>query len=626
MKKVLKLIQVLLIIAIMAACFTNFNYVKAAEVASGTCGNGITWSLDDAGILTITGDGEMTGNTCAWIDHKDEVKSVVFNGDITYISENAFAQNTNLTSITLPSTVTEIGRRAFAECTNLKSVVFPEGLKEIGVSAFYNCTSLTSVDLGEELMYIRDSAFANCDALTTMTIDSELVLVDESATTLPENLEQINGHKYTGIYYYARQNGIKFVDIDTAEEFTGTITNQDYLDKLPTTGVEALGVISNHSTSGNINPDAVDFCDVKDETNTTYQEIKKVVEEVTADCTTDREKAQAIQKWVSSNIKYDGPSGAPATIDMIYYFFNERTAKCEGYTMITNYMLYLCGIPTATARNLTHQWSVAFVDGKWIYIDSTWGLFDNLGVKTNEIVYTYNGAAYIINELTEEAKFIENITVSAGDTECKHKNTTTHPAVASTCLVQGNNEYVTCDDCGKVVSGSSAKLPLADHNYGDLIARVEPSYENGTAIDGMKAHYKCSVCGKLFDESKKAVTAEDLVIKASTTEEEPGEDVKPGEDTTNPDDTQKPGDNKPAGEEQEPGKPGAEVQEPDKEQEPANPSEENTNDDKSENPNVPQTGDYSNMFLWVSLAIASIIGIAVFAKINTKVKISKHAK
>ena len=32
------------------------------------------------------------------------------------------------------------------------------------------------------------------------------------------------------------------------------------------------------------------------------------------------------------------------------------------------------------------------------------------------------------------------------------------------------------------------------------------------------------------------------------------------------------------------------------------------------------------MFLWVSLAIASIIGIVVFAKINTKVKISKHAK
>ena len=613
MKKVLKLIQVLLIITILSACFANLNYVKAAEVASGTCGDSITWSLDDNGTLTITGSGAMSGDTCAWIDHKDDVTSVVFNGDITSISANAFAQNTNLTSVTIPSTVANIGRRAFAECTNLKTVAFPDGLREIGVSAFYNCTNLTSVELGDELMYIRDSAFANCTALTTMTINSDLVLIDDSATTLPENLNQINGHQYTGAYYYARQNGIKFVDINTAKEFTGTITNQDYLDALPKTGVEALGVVSNHSTSGNINPEAVDFCDVKDESNATYQEIKKTVEEVTAGCTTDREKAEAIQKWVSSNINYDGPSGAPATIDMIYYFFNQKEAKCEGYTMITNYMLYLCGIPTATGRNLTHEWSVAFVDGEWIYIDSTWGLFDNLGVNTNEIVYTYNGAAYIINEPTENVKFIENITVSSGNTGCTHEHTTTHPAVASTCLVQGNAEYVTCDDCGKVINGSSAKLPLAAHKYGDLIAKVEPQNDGENAIDGMEAHYKCSVCGKLFNENKEEVTEADLIIKASATEENPSEEgtQKPGDGETTGDGTQTPG---------------TETQKPGQE----NNNQGENNGEKVENnttnPNVPQTDDYSNMILWIVLAIASIIGIAVAAKINTKVRLSKHSK
>ena len=154
-----------------------------------------------------------------------------------------------------------------------------------------------------------------------------------------------------------------------------------------------------------------------------------------------------------------------------------------------------------------------------------------MGVNTNEIVYTYNGAAYIINEPTENAKFIENITVSGGDAECTHEHTTTHPAVASTCLVQGNAEYVTCDDCGKVISGSSAKLPLADHNYGDLIAKVEPQYDGENAIDGMEAHYKCSICGKLFNENKEEVTEEDLIIKASATEENPSEDgtQKPGQ-------------------------------------------------------------------------------------------------
>lgn len=50
--------------------------------------------------------------------------------------------------------------------------------------------------------------------------------------------------------------------------------------------------------------------------------------------------------------------------------------------------------------------------------------------------------------------------------DCNHKSTTTHPATTSTCKVQGNNEYVTCNDCGNVTSGSDAKLPLADHTGG----------------------------------------------------------------------------------------------------------------------------------------------------------------
>ena len=97
---------------------------------------------------------------------------------------------------------------------------------------------------------------------------------------------------------------------------------------------------------------------------------------------------------------------------------------------------------------------------------------------------------------------------------CNHKNTTTHEAVDSTCLVQGNAEYITCNDCGEIVSGSDEKLPLADHKYGNLIERVEPTHTSTTLADGMEAHYQCSVCNKLFNENKEEVTEEDLIIKA----------------------------------------------------------------------------------------------------------------
>ena len=56
---------------------------------------------------------------------------------------------------------------------------------------------------------------------------------------------------------------------------------------------------------------------------------------------------------------------------------------------------------------------------------------------------------------------------------------------------------------------------VADHNYGTLIERVEPTHTNDTLVDGVEAHYQCSVCNKLFNEDKEEVSEEDLIIKAS---------------------------------------------------------------------------------------------------------------
>ena len=116
-----------------------------------------------------------------------------------------------------------------------------------------------------------------------------------------------------------------------------------------------------------------------------------------------------------------------------------------------------------------------------------------------------------ITVTTEDGKYSASCDVKV---VCAHANKTTHPAVPSTCKVQGNNEYVTCNDCGKVISGSDEKLPLADHKYGTLIAKVDPIHTSTKLEDGKAAHYKCSDCDKLFDESKKEVKEEDLVIKA----------------------------------------------------------------------------------------------------------------
>ncbi len=63
-----------------------------------------------------------------------------------------------------------------------------------------------------------------------------------------------------------------------------------------------------------------------------------------------------------------------------------------------------------------------------------------------------------------------------------------------------------------VSSTVSVTVSCAEHQYGDLIPEVPA--ECGTA--GKKAYYECSVCHKLFDETKTEVSAEQLVIPALT--------------------------------------------------------------------------------------------------------------
>lgn len=407
MNKLLEKFQITVLFIIFLFSVIKFNYAYAVdEIASGSCGENIIWSLDSEGTLTITGNGNMSGSACAWADYAEQVKNVVFNGDITSISDCAFEKNSNLESITLPDSVTSIGRRGFAECTHLKTVIFPNSLARIGTSAFFNCSSLDNVELKEvTILYIYDYAFYGCTSLKTMTVRTEFVSIGDDA--LPE-LEKINSYKFTDFYYLARHTGAEFTDLRTNETYTGQITNQDFLDKLPTTNLD-LGVVSTHDADyGDI--DSYCFYNGKEEDNETYQEIKSIVDEITAGCTTDREKAYAVTDWVIRNISYGGDViGVDANAQEIYHIFEQKAGHCEGFTMLTNYMLYLCEIPTATVRNTSHAWTAAFVDGEWIYIDTTHNRFDSADSYAYDILFLYNGGVYELSEPTEGMKKIDSI-------------------------------------------------------------------------------------------------------------------------------------------------------------------------------------------------------------------------
>ena len=122
-------LKIILISIAIIAIRTNIS-LATDEVASGDCGPKVKWSLNSKGVLTISGSGAMYGkhftgeykDDSPWVNYQNQVKEVVFNGEITSIGDSVFEYNKNITKVTLPSKVSQIGIRAFAECSNLNKL------------------------------------------------------------------------------------------------------------------------------------------------------------------------------------------------------------------------------------------------------------------------------------------------------------------------------------------------------------------------------------------------------------------------------------------------------------------------------------------------------------------------
>ena len=75
------LAAVLLVCALAPAAFADESVLEDRHIADGSCGEGLSWSLDGY-TLTITGDGAMDDG-CPWIEHMDHIEHVVLDGAIT---------------------------------------------------------------------------------------------------------------------------------------------------------------------------------------------------------------------------------------------------------------------------------------------------------------------------------------------------------------------------------------------------------------------------------------------------------------------------------------------------------------------------------------------------------------
>lgn len=157
----------------------------AADGESGTCGEGLTWTLNpSSGVLTVSGTGAMDDYdfySLRWNGLEADIKAVVIQDGVTAIGAYAFYNCPNLRRVSIPDSVTRIGEAAFEICDNLTDVTLPAGVTRVAPFTFSGCFSLKRVELPEGLTVIDSSAFTDCASLERIQLPEGTALIGDAA-------------------------------------------------------------------------------------------------------------------------------------------------------------------------------------------------------------------------------------------------------------------------------------------------------------------------------------------------------------------------------------------------------------------------------------------------------------
>ena len=177
------------------------------------------WTLDDNGVLTITGTGDMPNATESKLPFpslRKQITSIVISGDITSIGDYVFYELGEVTELTITAPIEHTGNYSFAQCsklstinftnsdslhtigeasfaaTNLSKIIIPENVTTIGDHAFMGCMSATQLTIGEKVKTIGKSSFEGCFSLPNALFPDAVTTIGESAFAGCSSLEWIS--------------------------------------------------------------------------------------------------------------------------------------------------------------------------------------------------------------------------------------------------------------------------------------------------------------------------------------------------------------------------------------------------------------------------------------------------
>lgn len=394
---------------------TKTESAKEGEVIDGN----VCWKLDADGTLTLSGKGELSSSVPA--EFVENTKKIVIDEGITSLGYTEemdingksitytvgiayFGKLVNATELYLPSTLERICDDCFRGCTSLKRIYSKSKNLTVGKECFRGCDAME--DFSELFRYVTTilgNPFTYCENFTKLTIPNnvqtiysfndsnlkELVIEDNPNLRIERgafscyNLEYL----YLGrdisfaegafpcvlLSYidYADKESLKLDNYDKSlrEYILGSEKYEDWekyekyrkhYQRLRTDDY-ALAVLSKN---GDISEEDIELA-----------------KNITAGIDNDYDKAKAIVKWVAENMWYDyakarANKGKPVTVENPEPANGRRKGVCADYSALTKNLLCAVGIPARTVTGLSrsdgHAWNEAYVDGRWILIDTTW--------------------------------------------------------------------------------------------------------------------------------------------------------------------------------------------------------------------------------------------------------------
>ena len=226
------IVVVLILVLTLAVGGGSVSAEEPTIIASGYCGkdgSNVTWKLDSAGLLTISGEGEMKDysykyTNSSWITTapwQNRANKLIIQEGVTSIGNYAFWSCTGLTSVTIPNSVTSIGSYAFYGCTGLSSVTIGSGVTSIGESAFSSCNSIEKVHISDVAAWCgivfenynsnplgyANNLYVNDVLVTDLTIPNGVTSIGNYAfwsctgltsVTIPDSVTSIGSYAFYG--------------------------------------------------------------------------------------------------------------------------------------------------------------------------------------------------------------------------------------------------------------------------------------------------------------------------------------------------------------------------------------------------------------------------------------------